>query len=153
MASNGPPTGGSTLEAGPQGAQRLPREGGFRQTNFPGRAIEGSATLNGTESGEPARNLAAMRARLDAQPRPAKVRVVAADGSIADREVMVGVASRVSAEVLSGLTEGEQVVAGILQAEQGANPNQQRNQQTVIFQGGGNFPGGNFQNFPGGGRR
>ena len=35
-----------------------------------------------------------------------------------------------------------------------ANPNQ-RNPQTVIFQGGGNFPGGGFPggNFPGGGRR
>jgi hypothetical protein len=48
------------------------------------------------------------------------------------------------------LTEGEQVVAGIVQPQQAnANQNQQRNQQTIIFQGGGNFPG----NFPGGGRR
>ena len=92
-----------------------------------------------------------MRARIDAQPRAAKVRVVAADGTITDREIMVGVTSRVSAEVLSGLTEGEQVVAGIVQAAQAnTNQNQQRNQQQqFIFQGGGNFPG----NFPGGGRR
>jgi macrolide-specific efflux system membrane fusion protein len=148
MASGGPP-GGSTPAAGPPGGgQRLPREGGFRPSSFPSGAPQ-EGTFTGGAGAE--RNIAAMRARLDAQPRAAKVRVVAADGSIAEREIMVGVASRVTAEVLSGLTEGEQVVAGIVQADQAnANPNQQRNQQTVIFQGGGNFPGGNF---PGGGRR
>ena len=92
--------------------------------------------------------------RMEAQPRLAKVRVVAADGSIAEREVTVGVTSRVSAEVLSGLAEGEQVVAGIMQAAQPAgndNQNNQRNQQ--VFPGGG-FPGGNFPGggFPGGNR-
>jgi macrolide-specific efflux system membrane fusion protein len=149
-ASGGPP-GGSTPAAGPPGGQRPPREGGFRPTGFPSGAPQ-EGTFTGGDGAE--RTMAAMRARLDAQPRAAKVRVVAADGSIAEREIMVGVASRVSAEVLSGLTEGEQVVAGIVQAGQ-ANPNQQRNQQTVIFQGGGNFPGGGFPggNFPGGGRR
>ena len=154
-AAGGPP-GGSTPEARPTGGQRPPREGGFRPTNYPGGAVEGGTTLSSADDsaqrGEPTRNIAAMRARMDSQPRAAKVRVVAADGSIADREIMVGVASRVSAEVLSGLTEGEQVVAGIVQADQAnANQNQQRNQQQqIIFQGGGNFPGGNF---PGGGRR
>jgi len=152
-AAGGPP-GGSTPGAGPPGGQRPSREGGFRPGNFPGGAPPGGSFPAGAERGESARNLAAIRARMDSQPRAAKVRVVAADGSITDREIMVGVASRVSAEVLSGLTEGEQVVAGIVQADQ-ANANQQRNQQTVIFQGGGNFPGGNFPggNFPGGGRR
>jgi macrolide-specific efflux system membrane fusion protein len=152
VASGGPP-GGST--AGPPGGQRPPREGGFRPGNFPSGALPAGGFPAGAENGDSARNMAAMRARMDAQPRAAKVRVVAADGSIAEREIMVGVTSRVSAEVLSGLTEGEQVVAGIVQAGQAnANPNQQRNQQ-VIFQGGGNFPGGGFPggNFPGGGRR
>ncbi len=149
-AAGGPP-GGSA----PAGGQRPPREGGFRPGNFPGGSPGGSpgGTLpgaGGAQNGEAGRDMAALRARMDAQPRLAKVRVVAVDGSIAEREITVGVASRVSAEVLSGLTEGEQVVAGILQAEQQANQNQQRNQQTVIFQGGGNFPGGGF---PGGGRR
>jgi macrolide-specific efflux system membrane fusion protein len=143
-----------TASGGSPSGQRPPREG-FRLAGFPGDALEGGTTPSGAERGDATRNLAAMRARIDAQPRAAKVRVVAADGSIAEREIMVGVTSRVSAEVLSGLTEGEQVVAGIVQAGQAnANPNQQRN-QTVIFQGGGNFPGGGFPggNFPGGGRR
>jgi macrolide-specific efflux system membrane fusion protein len=148
-----------TASGGPPSAQRPPREGGFRPPDFPGAALPEGTYPVGTEAsaerGDSTRDLTAMRARLDAQPRAAKVRVVAADGSIAEREIMVGVTSRVSAEVLSGLAEGEQVVAGIVQADQAnANPNQQRNQQ-VIFQGGGNFPGGGFPggNFPGGGRR
>ncbi len=48
--------------------------------------------------------------------RPATVRVIAADGIEQVRDVVVGLTSRVSAEVISGLAEGEQVVAGILQA-------------------------------------
>ncbi|MES2604099.1 MAG: efflux RND transporter periplasmic adaptor subunit [Pseudomonadota bacterium] len=68
-------------------------------------------------------------------PRPATVTVVKSDGTQEERQIMVGVTSRVAAEVLSGLTVGEQVVAGILEPEsetQGAN-----NQNN-----GGNFRGG-----------
>jgi macrolide-specific efflux system membrane fusion protein len=83
-------------------------------------------------------------------PRQAKVRVVAADGSITEREVMIGVMSRVTAEVISGLTEGEQVVAGIAQAAPpaGAGNNGNNNFNNNFNRGfqGGNFPGG----FPGG---
>jgi macrolide-specific efflux system membrane fusion protein len=80
-----------------------------------------------------------------APPRQAKVRVVAADGTISDREVTIGVTSRVLAEVISGLTEGEQVVAGVAQpaAASGTNDNNRGGFQN--FPGGG-FPGG----FPGG---
>jgi macrolide-specific efflux system membrane fusion protein len=42
----------------------------------------------------------------------ASVRVVKADGTFEDREVKVGVMSRVSAQIVSGLSEGEQVVTG-----------------------------------------
>jgi len=78
---------------------------------------------------------------------------VAADGSIAEREVTIGVMSRVTAEVISGLTEGEQVVAGIAQAAPaaGAGNNNGNNNFNRGFPGGGNFPGGNFPGgFPGG---
>jgi macrolide-specific efflux system membrane fusion protein len=84
-----------------------------------------------------------------AAPRQAIVRVVAADGTITEREVTVGVTSRVAAEVISGLNEGEQVVAGIAQtgAPAGAGNNNQNNNR---FPGGG-FPGGGFPGgFPGG---
>ncbi len=42
----------------------------------------------------------------------AAVRVLKADGTIEEREVSVGVMSRVSAQILSGLEPGEQVVSG-----------------------------------------
>ncbi|MCC6202518.1 MAG: efflux RND transporter periplasmic adaptor subunit [Gammaproteobacteria bacterium] len=45
------------------------------------------------------------------------VRVVRDDGTIEQRKVVIGVTSRVKAEVVSGLTVGEQVVAGIVQAK------------------------------------
>jgi membrane fusion protein, macrolide-specific efflux system len=48
--------------------------------------------------------------------RPATVELVNADGTRETREILVGVTSRVSAEVLSGLKLGDRVVAGILQA-------------------------------------
>jgi macrolide-specific efflux system membrane fusion protein len=87
-------------------------------------------------------------------PRQAKVRVVGADGSIADREVTIGVMSRVTAEVISGLTEGEQVVAGIAQAAPAGGANNGTNNANRGFQNGfpnGGFPGGGFPGgFPGG---
>jgi macrolide-specific efflux system membrane fusion protein len=42
----------------------------------------------------------------------ATVRVVKSDGTLEEREVRVGVMSRVSAQILSGVEPGEQVVAG-----------------------------------------
>jgi macrolide-specific efflux system membrane fusion protein len=42
----------------------------------------------------------------------ALVSVVGADGSVADREVKVGVMNRVSAQIVSGLEPGEKVVIG-----------------------------------------
>ena len=87
-----------------------------------------------------------------APPRLAKVRVFGADGTTTEREVMIGVTSRVSAEVISGLTEGEQVVAGIAQAgAAGAGTNNGNNNNRGGFPNGG-FPGGGFPGggFPGG---
>lgn len=64
--------------------------------------------MNGTGAGRPG---------LASGARRATVKVVAADGTQREQEVLVGVTSRVSAEILSGLKEGDQVVAGILQSE------------------------------------
>ena len=58
--------------------------------------------------------------------RPAVVRVVADDGTQQQREIVVGVTSRVAAEVISGLQAGERVVAGIIQADAGDAANAQR---------------------------
>ena len=64
------------------------------------------------------------------QPRPAKVRVVNEQGQIEDREIMVGVSNRVQIEVVSGLQEGERVIAGTRanDKERASTTNQNRSQ-------------------------
>ncbi len=71
-----------------------------------------------------------------AGPRRATVQVVGADNTQQQQEVLVGVTSRVSAEILSGLKEGDKVVAGIIQREV-ETPEQP--QQGGNFQFRGNF--------------
>lgn len=46
------------------------------------------------------------------QPRPAIVKVMNEKGDIEERKVLVGVTSRVQAQILEGLKEGEKVVSG-----------------------------------------
>ena len=153
-AASGGPNGGSAgaSNGGPSaGGERTVREEGAAlggasiKTSFPGEARRGRG---------PGGAAGAAAARGAPAPRQGKVRVVAADGSISDREVTIGVTSRVTAEVISGLSEGEQVVAGISQAA--APPGQQNNGNNNFnqfnnnnfnrggFPGGGNFPGGGF---------
>ncbi|MDO3380326.1 efflux RND transporter periplasmic adaptor subunit [Geoalkalibacter halelectricus] len=45
-------------------------------------------------------------------PRRGVARVVLSDGGIEEREVLVGVGNRIQAEILSGLKEGDRIVAG-----------------------------------------
>ncbi len=80
-------------------------------------------------------------------PRRATVKVQTAAGSIEERQVTVGVSSRVSAEILSGLSEGDRVVAGVKVPDA---PRRSGNPQT---QGGLGQPGGGFGPGPGGARR
>ena len=60
--------------------------------------------------------VAAVDPRTSLANGPAVVRVAVADGSIAPREVRVGVVSRVSAQIVAGLEPGERVVVGQRQA-------------------------------------
>jgi len=55
---------------------------------------------------------AAVDPRTSLANGPAVVRVVKADGSLEDRDVRVGIASRVSAQIVSGLEPGERIVVG-----------------------------------------
>ena len=50
-------------------------------------------------------------------PRQAKVKVMAEDGTIEERDVTIGISNRVHAEVLSGLKEGDRVIAGVREPE------------------------------------
>ena len=68
--------------------------------------------------------------------------VVNDDGTQEERQVMVGLTSRVAAEIVSGLREGEQVVAGVVQPDVPADANQQQqNRGPNIRLGGGGFRG------------
>jgi macrolide-specific efflux system membrane fusion protein len=72
-----------------------------------------------------------------AGPRPALVTVVNADGTREERQVMVGLTSRVAAEIVSGLREGEQVIAGVVQPDAPVQEQQQQNRGPAIRLGGG----------------
>lgn len=48
-------------------------------------------------------------------PRRATVKLLTAAGTLEDRQIELGVSNRVQTQVLSGLAEGDQVVAGIKQ--------------------------------------
>ena len=63
----------------------------------------------GTRAGDAA---AAGAPRTSLANGPAVVRVVKSDGTIENRDVRVGLVSRVSAQILSGLDAGEQIVVG-----------------------------------------
>lgn len=79
---------------------------------------------------------AATSARV--QPRKAKVRLVTADDTIVEREITIGISNRVQAQVVSGLEQGDRVIAGTR-----ARPSEQRaSQQGVGGPGGPGGPGG-----------
>lgn len=66
----------------------------------------------------------------------AKVTVMRDDGTREEREVVIGLTSRVNAEVVSGLAAGEQVIAGIVQpdaAPAAANNNRNFRRQFMGF--------------------
>jgi membrane fusion protein, macrolide-specific efflux system len=72
--------------------------------------------------------------------RLASVSVVLEDGSFEEREIMVGVTSRIAAEVISGLELGDRVVAGILQAgATGAAQNAEGGDRREMFRAMGGF--------------
>ena len=106
--------GGAGAEAGPRGAPGAARA--------PGDAPRATRATGAKPNAAPA---AAAQAQVPTQadaptrraPRRATVKVVAADGSVQEREVMVGISNRVQAEILSGLKEGEKVIAGTRQPE------------------------------------
>jgi membrane fusion protein, macrolide-specific efflux system len=148
-------TGGAQAGGSPARGERveMPRTAGaapprFDDVSFPRGSAPNVVATDGAVSGQrgglsgPA--AAARRAQM---PRQAKVRVVSEDGTIAEREITVGVTSRITAEVKAGLAEGDQVVAGILQptAPGNAGGNQNNNQPVFVIPGGG-FPGGGFPN-------
>jgi macrolide-specific efflux system membrane fusion protein len=75
----------------------------LRPASAPGGPRRGARTTNAAPAVDPRTSLA---------NGPAVVRVVASDGSVAPRDVRVGMVSSVSAQIVSGLEPGERVVVG-----------------------------------------
>lgn len=76
--------------------------------------------------------------------RPAVVTVVAEDGTQSERNVVAGVTDRIKVEIISGLEEGEQVVAGTLARNENGNNNNNNNGGRGGFGGPGGFQGRGF---------
>ena len=122
------PMGALTFEAaGPPNATARPGPAAGSFTPPPGA---GGAVRAGIPRGAPR--------GAPGIPRKATVTVVAEDGTQHEQEVTVGVTSRVSAEVVSGLKEGDKVIAGIIQ-RQVATPEQPEGGPGNNFQFRGNF--------------
>ncbi len=111
QAGGGAKAGGSGAQAAPQKAPAAAGATGAARPSPQGQqppAGEAAATAPPVSSGIPPAS-----ARPARGPRLAKVKVMAADGTIEEREITIGISNRVHAEVLSGLKEGDRVIAGV----------------------------------------
>jgi macrolide-specific efflux system membrane fusion protein len=131
------PMSALTIQRGPQGG----RERAAQPAPPPG-----SRAGPGAHAAPPA-NPAPRGAR---GPRQAKVKVMLEDGGIEEREITIGISNRVHAEVLSGLKEGDRVIAGTRDAEA---PRRNPQQGAGLGQPGVGGPGGAPGGMPGGARR
>ncbi len=96
---------------------------------------QGGSLQGGGQGGPPN----GARGAAPAGPRPALVTVMKDDGTREERQVMVGLTSRVAAEIVTGLREGEQVIAGVVQSDAPVEE-QQQNRGPAIRLGGGGRP-------------
>jgi macrolide-specific efflux system membrane fusion protein len=122
--------------SGPRGAMRERREA---RGEGPGRReapqqreaaapTPGAAASDATASGLPPAGQPIHR------PRRATVKVIDADGNIEERQIETGVTNRVQVQVLSGLAEGDQVIAG-LRPPPSQGSSQRQSQQGGLQQG------------------
>lgn len=127
--------------------QRTPRPRGEARP-------EGAASAPPTAASAPRR---APREGAAGRPRTAKVKVLADDGTVQEREIRIGLGNRVSAQVLDGLVEGDEVVLGVKGEDPprraaAGNSNAQRSGSNLGLGPQGGLPGGPGFGGPGGGR-
>lgn len=117
MAANGgaggPPNGPPSASGASNGGGSFPGGAGFQ--GGPPRGAGGAVQGRNADG------------RQGVTPRPAVVTLVHPDGTQEERQVMVGLTSRVAAEIITGLKEGDQVVAGVVQPGMPEQPQQQQN--------------------------
>ena len=134
-------------------AQKRPAAGGDAGGSGRAPASSGAAPANKEAGTPPAAGVSSGlprgegNARPTRGPRQAKVKVMAEDGTIEEREVTIGISNRVHAEVLSGLKEGDRVIAGVREPERRATATQQG---TGLGQPNTGGPGGMPGGMPGG---
>lgn len=136
--------GGAAAESGKP--DRPSQQAGERSAP---RGIERPAARS-AEAASPARTpnavWAGVGAARAAKPKDATVKVVTESGEVEERKVRIGISNRVQVEILEGLKEGEQVVAGVKplpgQARaEGGNRNALQGQQGGMPGGQGGFGG------------
>jgi macrolide-specific efflux system membrane fusion protein len=114
--------------AATDGQSPVARPGGQQGQAAGLRANLGAAARNGEQSARrgPGLRRQGAQGRLQGpeadenSPRPALVSVVDEQGNQETRRVLIGVTSRITAEVIDGLEEGEQVVSGVIQRQRPA---------------------------------
>lgn len=125
-ANGGSPGGTRPNGGGFQDRDSIPSAGDFPRGNL-SQAGGGDFPRGGAQGGRGGALAGRFSGNDAVAPRNAIVRLVQDNGTIVEREVVVGVTSRVSAEVIAGLAAGDRVVAGIVQAnvqaEEGNNNN------------------------------
>lgn len=109
--------------------------------NRPAGAVPPEGFSPGTIGGRPGQIGGATApvgsALQESRPRRANVQVQLADGSLQQKEILVGITSRVAAEVLSGLSRGDLVVAGVIQGNAAGFDRDQFRQALGLPGGGG----------------
>ena len=103
--SYGPPRGPR-----PQGGQGAPSEKPALEKGAPSDSSKPESAAR-TDDANGRRTKSDAQHTAD-QPRPAMVKVMLENGIIEDRRVLVGVTSRVQAQIIEGLKEGEKVISG-----------------------------------------
>lgn len=109
--------------------RRAAAEGGGQEAarTQTGERRRGQAAAAAASPRKPTEVWAGLAAAPDRAPRSGIVRVVDADGRIAERKVEVGISNRVQVQILSGLSEGERVIAGLKQPDGAARERAARN--------------------------
>ena len=113
-AAGGPP--GGAFGAGSGEASRPARASQADGERAAPRATQRSADRPAAAAASartPSAVWAGVGAGRTARPKDATVKVVTESGEIEERKVRIGISNRVQVEILEGLKEGEQVVAGV----------------------------------------
>jgi macrolide-specific efflux system membrane fusion protein len=135
-----PPSDGAR-QASPEKASRASSDAAAKSGSAPAAAVPKPAAGAAPAARPNAAQVPAAAPRGARGPRQAKVKVMKDDGTIEEREVTIGISNRVHAEVLSGLKEGERVVAGTRETEP-RNNNSGNPQGSPLGQQGVRGPGG-----------